>query len=57
LQVAIPLELFKDETFQSMIDQLSSQQLQGFEFLAESMNVTIYRTPKGVGQIILQLLI
>nr|CAB3266809.1 phosphatidylcholine transfer protein-like [Phallusia mammillata] len=45
--VEVPMELYGDNAFQSMIDQLHTRQLAGFEFLAESMNVTIYRQPKG----------
>lgn len=46
-ETVVPLELFKDEAFQSMIDQVEVQQLQGYEFLASSQNVTIYRQPRG----------
>uniref|UniRef100_H2YJB9 Phosphatidylcholine transfer protein n=1 Tax=Ciona savignyi TaxID=51511 RepID=H2YJB9_CIOSA len=46
-EVEIPYKLWTDDVFESMIKQLDHRELDGYEFLAESMNVTIYRTPKG----------
>jgi len=46
-KMKIPYHLFGDENFQSMIDQVNSKQLAGYEFLASSQNVTIYRKPQG----------
>uniref|UniRef100_F6QS67 START domain-containing protein n=2 Tax=Ciona intestinalis TaxID=7719 RepID=F6QS67_CIOIN len=46
-EVVIPRKLWNDDVFDSMIHQLDHKELDGYEFLAESMNVTIYRTPKG----------
>lgn len=46
-ELKIPTELFGDESFQAMIDQLDHEELEGFEFLASSQNVTIYRQPRG----------
>ncbi|XP_078490395.1 phosphatidylcholine transfer protein [Ciona intestinalis] len=46
-EVVIPKKLWNDDVFDSMIHQLDHKELDGYEFLAESMNVTIHRTPKG----------
>lgn len=43
----IPFDQYTDGAFSSMVHQLHHEQLDGFEFLITSMNVTIYRKPKG----------
>lgn len=45
-QATIPFDLYNDDAFKNMIDQLHHRQLEGYEFLVESMNVSIYRRPK-----------
>ena len=44
------MELYGDDSFQNMVDQLDHWDEPGrnYEFLASSQNVTIYRTPRGV---------
>merc|ERR1719322_317330 len=40
-KMKIPYHLFGDENFQSMIDQVNSKQLAGYEFLASSPIIQI----------------
>ncbi|XP_076802379.1 phosphatidylcholine transfer protein-like isoform X1 [Clavelina lepadiformis] len=46
-EVEIPMQLYKDDAFEEMIRQLNKRDVKEYEFLAESMNVTIYRQPRG----------
>jgi len=46
-EIIIPTELFGDDAFDSMVNQLDHEELKGYEFLASSQNVTIYRIPRG----------
>lgn len=47
VKFTIPVERYTDNQFTDMIDQLKHKRLDGYEFLIESMNVSIYRKPKG----------
>jgi len=48
-ELKIPMELYGDDSFQNMVDQLDHWKEPGknYEFLASSQNVTIFRTPRG----------
>ena len=48
LQNVIPEKLFNDEAFERLIKELLNKDINGYEFMAESTNVTIYRRPQGV---------
>ncbi|XP_039259861.1 phosphatidylcholine transfer protein-like [Styela clava] len=48
-KATIPMDKYTDEAFDDMIYQLDHKKLDEFEFLIESMNVTIYRKLKGNG--------
>jgi len=48
-KIKIPMNLYGDDSFQKMVDQLDHWKEPGekYQFLASSQNVTIYRTPRG----------
>ena len=48
LQIVIPEKRFNDEAFERLIQELNVKNTEGYEYMAESTNVTIYRKPSGV---------
>ena len=47
-QNVIPRQYYKDEAFERLILELQSKNTEGYEILAKSENLTIYRRPRGV---------
>lgn len=47
-QNIIPRHLYTDEVFEDLIKEINQKHVDGFELMANSTNLVIYRRPKGV---------
>jgi len=48
LQNVIPRQYYKDEAFERLISELQTKNTDGYELMAKSEDLTIYRRPRGV---------